>query len=421
MINYAPYIKPGYVTKKGYTVLYVRYNYNRTKRALIPTGFHINIDHWDAKRKWIKRSCPQYEAINATLIKITSQIGNILMYARGNGIDPTAEYVLVEYKKRSNPASRPRLDENVFPALEQYIKDKAPIVSPGQIKDYKMLRKHLMNFKQYSSQPLMFGNLNLQFYNEFLDYLFYKAEKPDGSIGLLTNSAGKVIRLLKGFVNYQIAKGAIPIIDLKNFKVVTEETDAVYLNEKELATIYAMDLSGDRELEAIRDIFIVGCFTGLRYSDLSTLSPEHIDLINGNIHIKQRKVHKAVIIPMIDYVPEILHKYDYKLPIITCHKFNGRLKELGEKAQLKQKIEVVRKKGRNRVKEVFEKWEMLSSHTCRRSFCTNMYLSGCPAEELMRISGHKSPSAFMCYIKVDNQQAANRLKAIRACRAPSVR
>ncbi|MCS2297270.1 tyrosine-type recombinase/integrase [Bacteroides ovatus] len=57
---------------------------------------------------------------------------------------------------------------------------------------------------------------------------------------------------------------------------------------------------------------------------------------------------------------------------------------------------------------------MISSHTCRRSFCTNMYLSGFPAGELMRISGHKSPSAFMRYIKVDNLQAAKRLKELRA-------
>lgn len=82
-------------------------------------------------------------------------------------------------------------------------------------------------------------------------------------------------------------------------------------------------------------------------------------------------------------------------------------------AKLNQKIEIVRKKGKIRVAEVKQKWELMSSHTCRRSFCTNMYLSGFPAEELMKISGHKSPAAFMRYIKVDNQQAANRLKALR--------
>jgi integrase len=247
-----------------------------------------------------------------------------------------------------------------------------------------------------------------------MNYLYYKAEKPDGTIGLLTNSAGKVVRLLKGFVNYQVAKGVIPAIDMKNFKVVEEETDAVYLSEKELSAIYALDLSDDKQLKEIRDIFIVGCFTGLRYSDLSTLSPEHVGLENGNINLKQRKVHKAVVIPMIDYVPKILQKYNYDLPKTPSYIFNERVKELGQRAKLKQKIEVVRKKGKNREKKIFEKREMISSHTCRRSFCTNMYLLSFPAEELIRISGHNSLAAFMRYIKVDNQQAAKRLKELRA-------
>ncbi|WP_234982964.1 site-specific integrase [Bacteroides bouchesdurhonensis] len=312
-----------------------------------------------------------------------------------------------EYDLRSH-----RID--IFDALERYIIEKAPSVSKDQIKDYRTLRKHLIAFKEYSSQPLSFHNLNLTFYNEFMDYLFYKAEKPNGTKGLLTNSAGKIIRLLKGFVNFQIVKGAIPPIDLRCFKVVEEETDAIYLSEKELAAIYELDLSDDKQLEKIRDIFITGCFTGLRYSDLSTLGPEHIDLDNGNINLKQRKVHKAVIIPMIDYVPEILKKYNYELPKIPRYLFNDRVKELGLKAKLRQKVEIVRKKGKEREKRIYEKWELIYSHTCRRSFCTNMYLSGFPAEELMRISGHKSPSAFMRYIKVDNLQAANRLKELRA-------
>ena len=156
----------------------------------------------------------------------------------------------------------------------------------------------------------------------------------------------------KGFVNYQIDKGVIPPIDLKHFKVVEEETDAIYLSEKELSTIHELDLSDDKQLEEIRDVFITGCFTGLRYSDLSTLSPEHIDLDNEIINLKQRKVHKAVIIPMIDYVPEILKKYNYDLPKIPRYIFNERVKELGRRAKLKQKIEVVRKKGKEREKRM---------------------------------------------------------------------
>jgi integrase len=413
MANYSPYVLLKRVSKDGTTPLYVCYNYTRSRRTLIATGYSIKPIHWDDKKKWVKRACPEFDDIDSALTKITSKLGEILTYAKDNGIDPTVDFVLLEleknreYEQRSNRV-------NMFDTLDLYIEEKQGKVSADQVKDYKSLKKHLTNFKEHSSQSVTFRNLNLKFYNEFMDYLYYKAEKPDGTIGLLTNSAGKIVRLLKGFVNYQIAKGTIPSIDLTHFKVVEEEMDAIYLNEAELAIIYDLDLSDDKELEEIRDIFIVGCYTGLRYSDLSTLSPEHVDLTNGNISLKQRKVHKAVVILMIDYVPDILKKYDYDLPKVPSYKFNERLKELGRKAKLKQKIEVVRKKGNLRIKDVHQKCEMMSSHTCRRSFCTNMYLAGFPAEELMRISGHKSPAAFMRYIKVDNQQAAKRLKELRA-------
>lgn len=419
MSKYIPYIKKGYVSKEGLTPIYVRYNYDRTRRTLISIGYSIKPDHWDEKRSWIKKACPKFEEIDAVLKKVTSKLGNILTFAKDNDIDPTIEFVLLELEKDRNYEQRSnRID--MFETLEVYIKEKTDKVSKDQIKDYCSLRKHLTAFKEYSSQPVTFRNLNLKFYNEFMDYLSYKAVKRDGTVGLLTNSAGKIIRLLKGFVNYQITKGVIPHIDMKCFKVVEEETDAIYLTEKELKVIYELDLSEDKELSEIRDLFIVGCYTGLRWSDLSELNSENIDRVNGYINIKQRKVHKAVVIPMIDYVPEVLERYNYVLPKITSYKFNERLKELGKKAMLTQKVEIVRKKGATRVADVYEKWELISSHTCRRSFCTNMYLAGFPAEELMKISGHKTPAAFMRYIKVDGMQAADRLKAMRSKRKKGI-
>lgn len=412
MANFYPYIKKDYKSKTGITPLYVRYNYDRTKRTLIATGFSIKFEYWDENKRNVRKSCPHYEEIQVVLNKITLRLSNILDYANENTIEPTVDFVLKELaSEREYEQKQAKLD--MFKLLEEYIEEKAPFVSKDQVKDYKSLRKHLTAFKEYSSQPITFRNLNLKFYNEFMDYLYYKAVKPDGKVGLVTNSAGKIIRMLKGFVNYQMAKGTIPTIDLKNFKVVEEETDAIYLTETELSMIYGLGLSDDKELEEIRDIFLVGCFTGLRYSDLSSLNSEHIDLANEIINIKQRKVHKAVVIPMIDYVPEILKKYDYDLPKVSSYKFNERVKELGQKIKLNQKVEIVRKKGNSRVTSVHKKHELISSHTCRRSFCTNMYLAGFPAEELMKISGHKSPAAFMRYIKVDNMQAANRLKDFR--------
>lgn len=182
--KYFPYIKPKYVTQEGTTVLYIRYNYDRFKRTLISTGYNIKPEYWDAKKRWIKRACPQYEEIDSCLIRITSKLGKILTYAKDNNLDPTVDFILLELEKdREYDLRSHRID--IFDALERYIIEKAPSVSKDQIKDYRTLRKHLIAFKEYSSQPLSFHNLNLTFYNEFMDYLFYKAEKPNGTKGYL--------------------------------------------------------------------------------------------------------------------------------------------------------------------------------------------------------------------------------------------
>jgi integrase len=412
MSNYLPFIKPNYVNRDGFTPLYVRYNYDRSKRTLIPTGFTIQPKHWDDKKKWIKRMTPNFGEIDPALRKLIAKLEEIVTYANENDIEPTVEFVHVELEKDCRYERRTRRVD-MFEALDRYIEEKGNLYT-GMKKDYKVLRRHLLNFKQYSSQSVSFRNVNLRFYNELVDYLFNHAKKRDGSVGLLTNSAGKVVQQFRAFINYQIARGVIPAIDLSHFKVFEEETDAIYLNELELEAIHGLDLSGDYELDRIRDVFIVGCFTGLRYSDLSTISPEHIDIEEGVIRIKQKKVNKSIVIPMIDYVPDIFMKYDYFLPKFSNATFNKRVKELGRLIGMNQRIEMVRKKGAFRMSYVYQKWEMISSHTCRRSFCTNMYLSGFPAEELMRISGHRTASAFMRYIKVDNMQSANRLKELRA-------
>lgn len=412
MKRFYPFVKAKYNTKMGEIPIYVRYNYNRVKRTFIPLHHSVANEHWDFRKNWIKKSCPDFEEIDKELVSLLTRVGNILTYASDNNIEPTVEYVLLELAKNKEYDSiTTRTD--LFLQLDKYIEEKKTKVVPDVIKDYNSLKKHLMGFKEHSSQPITFRNLNIIFYNEFVDYLTYTATQKDETVGLKNNTVGKQIKNLKAFVRDRVEKKVIPYIDLKPFKAIIEEVDHIYLSEKELKSIYDLNLSEQSELEQIRDLFIVGCYTGLRYSDLSSLNQANIDLNLELIQLTQRKVHKPVTIPLIDYVPTILKKYNLELPKVHLNDFNKSIKVIGKQAGLVQEYEIVRKKGIKQIKEVFKKYELISSHTCRRSFCTNMYLAGFPAEELMKISGHKSTKAFMTYIKVDNFQAANRLKELR--------
>lgn len=116
MANYTPFVKPNYIAKDG------------TRRTLIATGYSIKPEHWDEKKKWVKRACPKFEEIDATLTKIISKIGNILTFAKDNDIDPVIEFLLLELEKNRNYEQRSnRVD--IFETLEVYIEEKTPKVS----------------------------------------------------------------------------------------------------------------------------------------------------------------------------------------------------------------------------------------------------------------------------------------------------
>ncbi|MFO7828457.1 MAG: site-specific integrase, partial [Bacteroidales bacterium] len=342
MVTYYPYAKPNYVKKNGHTPVYIRFNYNRVKRTLIPVNVDVKPKHWDFKNHKLKRACPEHEDKLEKIQSMQNRVGNIVDYARANQIDPTIEFV-VDALNKNIQYDLKQQQVDFFEQLDQFIESKKGKVSNDTIKDYYSLKKHLKGFQDNSKSKIYFRNLNYSFYNQFVDYLTYHAKKPDETVGLRTNSVGKQIKNLKIFLRDRMKQGVIRNIDLSDFKVTTEEVDNVYLTEDELKKVYEVEL--DPLFCKIRDIFIVGCYTGLRYGDLYNLKPENINKEEGLIHPHQSKVHRSVVIPMIDYVPEILEKYNYQLPQIHLNTFNREIKTICKKAKINKEIVLVWKKG----------------------------------------------------------------------------
>ena len=162
-----------------------------------------------------------------------------------------------------------------------------------------------------------------------------------------------------------------------------------------------MDLTLNPRLDRVRDLFVIGCYTGLRFSDFSQLKKENI--INGNFVITPQKTNDKVIVPIHSIVYTILDKYSYSLPeAISKQNFNLYIKEIAKLAGLCESV-IINKISVN-------KCDNLSAHTARRSFATNLFLKGFPAINIMQITGHKTETAFMKYIKVTKEQTADLLK-----------
>jgi site-specific recombinase XerD len=200
--------------------------------------------------------------------------------------------------------------------------------------------------------------------------------------------------------------------DFKSFIKPTEEAENVYLSTQELADLEKLDLSFNPAYDKVRDLFLIGCHTGLRMSDFSRLTSHHIK--EGFITIEQKKTKDNVVIPVHSVVKKILKKYNGDLPgAISGQKFNEYLKEICKKVPALTGNESKRQtRGGFKTITTLQKWKMISSHTARRSFCTNEYLKGTPALTIMKVSGHKTESSFLKYIKISSKEHAEKMKQL---------
>ena len=277
------------------------------------------------------------------------------------------------------------------------ITKKGKVVAPESSKQYKVALNNLKDF----NPNLNFNDITQDFYNEYLKYLNRK--------GLALNTIGDQIKKLKAVMAAAIIGGHHRNEAFKNFIKPSEDATNVYLSLNELKEIENLNLLSNPSYDRVRDLFLIGCYTGLRYSDFSRLTPQHI--ANGYFTIEQQKTGKEVVIPLHSVIKKIIAKYYGNLPnAISGQKFNEYLKEVCQRVPCLTGNESKRRTtGGLKTISTFHKWEMVSSHTARRSFCTNEYLKGTPTLTIMAVSGHKTESAFLKYIKISPKEHAEKM------------
>jgi integrase len=226
------------------------------------------------------------------------------------------------------------------------------------------------------------------------------------------NTIGSYIKNIKVFMNEAVDKKLTTNTEYKSrrFKKVSEEAENIYLTQAELTKIYEKDFSKKKNLDRIRDMFIIGCYTGLRYSDLFTISNDNLIDKGTKLRIKTEKTGELVIIPLHNYIKTIIKKHggipQYKT---SNQSMNESLKVIAEQAGIKDNVLITATKGSTVEKICYKKYDLVSVHTARRSFATNAYLNDIPTISIMKITGHKTEKSFLKYIKISQEDNANKL------------
>jgi integrase len=165
---------------------------------------------------------------------------------------------------------------------------------------------------------------------------------------------------------------------------------------------------------AVRDIFVVQCLTGLRYSDMIHIYKDNIqeDEEGKYIVLVMKKTMKRIKIYFNDRALHILEMWDYNLPHYKLEVMNRWLPEIAKQAGVKGRVEVVRMVGSKRIVEHKEKWEVIKTHTARRTFITLMLEAGENTSTIRSITGHTQLSSFSRYVAVSDTKKAKAVKGL---------
>lgn len=408
---------------KGIKAIYATVRYQGETAILFP-GWSIHTDNW-VNRKGINkpRDIPENNDLKDNLYQFEKLIRDTYYELKkdypATGI-PTSLLKKAVYAKSLNkevsnmliPTKEVRIQVvDFFQTLIDDSRDCKRMSESGKkiseptIQSYFTTQNHFKSFQKTKKRRYYLDEINQDLIDAFCRYLTME-------FGLSYNSVGKYMKNMRTMLNYAKQKKLISFEAMSDMKIkINRETTAnIYLSYDEIKALVELTNFEAPLQEVVRDLFVIGCLTGLRFSDYSTLNEARFE--NNYIFKTMRKTKCDGVLPIHPIVKQILNKYPGGLPQCPANQvFNKTLKAIGKQLpELDMDFQkVVTRKGKSDVMK-YKKWELLQSHTARRSFCTNEYLNGTPTITIMAISGHKSEKTFMTYIKADALQHAKVLE-----------
>ncbi len=408
--------------KKNPSHFYLRFFHSKDFDLTVKTGLLINPHYWNNKHQRFKTladEIPDQAIITEYIEQLKGHIVSEYNKSYTNGEIITNQwlnYVVDRFNNR--PKDGADYETYFVPFVERWIEESKERVNvaSGKIINKRTIRKYnttVTRLKEYEKKynlRLRHSDISLRFHQSFIAYLVSKAYG--------NSTIEKYISQIKTFCREVGVAGLNinPEYKSRRFSYRRNKPLAPYLNKEEIQSIFNLKIK-NKTLDKVRDLFIVGLWTGLRISDLK--EQKRMQIVGDDILISQtQKTLAPATIPIHPQVRGVLNKRNGKLPIFKLTPtaleilFNKKIKIICEKAGItKEIIGDKRDKGINRdVRGIYPKFELVSSHICRRSFVTNHY-GDIPNRAIMAITTHSSEKQLMDYNKISQDQYVEMVRA----------
>jgi integrase len=372
----------------------VIYCYVRWKTEIINlhTGESVPSKYWDVKSQIVKKSFVGSPELNEYLTTYKQNIHTIVRIAKTENLNIT----FTELKEIILQKIKGIEKHNFFDVYDLYIKTKSPTVTKATITKFNSIKTHLLNFESATKSKITFDSIDIPFFDLLQNYFI--------DIKLSNNYIKKVLSFFKSFLHWSYDRSYTTNDKFKQVQNIKEvDTVQIALSKEELQRF--IDVQLDTRLSKVRDCFLFQLYTGQRYSDISIF--DITDVKNDVWFLKQTKTSKAVEIPIITPALQILAKYNYKLPLLSNVKMNEYLKEIGKLANINDMIKITKSVGAEKIETVQPKYELITTHTARRTFVSLSAYSGMQNDVIMSMTGHGSDKMVSKYFKTNTDETRN--------------
>lgn len=390
------------------------------QRIRVYTKLRIEPKYWDNETSQCRLDQPMNLREKNRLKQINHQINqlkqsvyqtDIHLAERGEYISSSAVKTIIE-NKHTAPKENISPITQFYSMVDDYLKclnrrGKRGINSTQ--KTYYTSLKRLENFCTDKKITLKtFDDFNKEFFTSFSNYLYTCTYNKGEKQQLYTqNTVVNTLKVIKNLLHRAYDNELSNNIYYQKVQTIlaSDSSEKIYLTEKEIKKLATMKLSEKQEIQ-VRDMFIIGCYTALRISDIRNLGKAVIQ--NGIISLYQTKTKEQVEIPVLKEIAHLLcHYQKHGFPYLDISKANKIIKEIAKRCGINDEINFKEQRGGECHIVTQQKWEMISFHTARRSCITNLYKRGYPVNYIMTLSGHRSIQAFQRYMRASNKEIMN--------------